>query len=176
MSARIFLITGLMASGKSTVAQALAQRFPKSVHLRGDSFRRMIVNGQEPMGAELSDEAKRQLALRYDLAVQAAKGYSDAGYTVVYQDIILGPSLAEVVAKFDGYPLSVVVLCPDEETIYRRELNRGKSGYKNRTEIAAFERVLHDETAHIGTWVDSSSLPVSQTVDQILAATDAESA
>lgn len=132
----------------------------------------MIVNGQEPMGVELSDEARRQLALRYDLAVQAAKSYADAGYTVVYQDIILGPSLAGVVAKFDGYPLSVVVLCPDEETIHRRESDRGKSGYKNRTEIAAFERVLHDETAHVGTWVDSSSLSVSQTVDQILAATD----
>ena len=172
MSARIFLITGLMAAGKSTVAQALARRFPKSVHLRGDSFRRMIVNGQEPMSFELSDAAGRQLALRYDLSVQAARSYADAGYTVIYQDLILGPALAEVVAKFDGYPLSVVVLCPDEETIYRRESDRGKSGYKNRTEIAAFERVLHDETAHIGTWVDSSNLSVAQTVDQILAATD----
>lgn len=176
MSARIFLITGLMASGKSTVAQALARRFPMSVHLRGDSFRRMIVNGQEPMSFELSEDARRQLALRYDLSVQAAKSYADAGYTVIYQDIILGPSLAEVVAKFDGYPLSVVVLCPDEETVYRRELNRGKSGYKNRTEIAAFERVLHDETARIGTWVDSSSLSLADTVDQILAATDGDPA
>ena len=48
MSARIFLITGLMASGKSTVAQVLAERLPRSVHLRGDAFRRMIVNGQSP--------------------------------------------------------------------------------------------------------------------------------
>jgi len=136
----------------------------------------MIVNGQEPMSGELSDDARAQLALRYDLAVQAGKSYSDAGYTVVFQDIILGPSLAEVAAKFDGYPLSLVVLCPDEETIYRRESGRGKSGYKNRTEIAAFERVLLDQTAHIGTWVDSSSLSVSQTVDQIVAATDGDPA
>lgn len=173
MTARIFLITGLMASGKSTVAQALAQRFPNSVHLRGDSFRRMIVNDREPMSLDLSDIAKRQLALRYDLAVQVARGYCDAGYTVVYQDIILGPALAKVAAKFEGYPLSVVVLCPSEETISRREAGRGKSGYKNRTEIAAFEHVLRDETAHIGTWVDSSDLTVSETVDQIRAATGA---
>ena len=161
-----------MASGKSTVAQALAQRFPKSVHLRGDSFRRMIVNDQEPMSFDLSEEAKTQLALRYDLGVLVAKAYCDAGYTVVYQDIVLGPALAEVAAKFEGYPLSVVVLCPSEETISRREAGRGKSGYKNRTEIAAFDHVLREETAHIGLWVDSSGLSVSETVDRILAAGD----
>ena len=44
--ARIILITGNMASGKSTVAQALAEQLPKSVHLRGDLFRRMIVSGR----------------------------------------------------------------------------------------------------------------------------------
>lgn len=30
----VFLITGVMAAGKSTIAELLAQRFPKSVHLR----------------------------------------------------------------------------------------------------------------------------------------------
>lgn len=170
MSGRIILITGLMASGKSTVAQALAHRFPRSVHLRGDSFRRMIVNGQQPMSSELSEEARLQLLLRYDLGVQAAKGYCDAGYTVVYQDIILGPDLADVAAKFEGYPLAVVVLCPSEETVARREAGRGKSGYRNRAEVAVFERMLRDETAQIGTWVDSSDLSIAETVDQIFAA------
>lgn len=176
MSGRIILITGMMASGKTTVAQSLAQRFPKSVHLKGDAFRRMIVNGQKQMSFELSDEAKEQLMLRYDLAVQAAKGYCDAGFTVIYQDIILGPTLAEVVAKFDGYPLSVVVLCPSEEVISRRETARNKSGYRNRAEIAAFDRVLREETAQIGTWVDSSDLTISETVNRILDATAAEAA
>ena len=57
----IILITGNMASGKSSVAQALAERLPKSVHLRGDVFRRMIVSGQAPMTVNLSEEAERQL-------------------------------------------------------------------------------------------------------------------
>ena len=46
---RIYLITGVMASGKSTVAQLLAERLPRAVHLRGDVFRRMIVSGREEM-------------------------------------------------------------------------------------------------------------------------------
>ncbi|HEY2553556.1 MAG TPA: zeta toxin family protein [Streptosporangiaceae bacterium] len=42
----VFLVTGIQAAGKSTVAQALAKKFERSVHVRGDLFRRMMVNGR----------------------------------------------------------------------------------------------------------------------------------
>ena len=38
----IIVITGVMAAGKSTVAQLLAESLDESVHLRGDIFRRLI--------------------------------------------------------------------------------------------------------------------------------------
>lgn len=72
---QVILITGNMAAGKSSVAQALAERLPKSVHLRGDVFRRMIVSGQAAMTVHLSAEAERQLWLRYRLAAAAAELY-----------------------------------------------------------------------------------------------------
>ncbi|MGE3075666.1 MAG: AAA family ATPase [Dehalococcoidia bacterium] len=169
MSAPIYLVTGLMASGKSTVAQALAERFPMSVHLRGDLFRRMIVHGQAHMSFDLSPEAEAQLKLRYDLAIEAAKRYADAEFTVVYQDIILGKSLEKVVAEFAGRDLKVAVLSPDAESVWYREQNRGKSGYGSRGEVDAFDRVLREETPKIGTWIDSSKLTVRETVDAILA-------
>jgi cytidylate kinase len=157
-----------MAAGKSTVGQALAERLPMSVHVRGDLFRRMIVKGQAAMGPVLSEEAERQLRLRYELAASAAKGYLEAGFNVVYQDMILGPTLAEVAAKFEGLPLSVVVLCPDAQTIGVRERQRSKSGYRNDSEIAFFDRVLREETPRIGLWLDSTGLTVAQTVTKIL--------
>ena len=43
----IYLITGPMASGKSTIAELVASSLPKAVHLRGDIFRRMITSGRE---------------------------------------------------------------------------------------------------------------------------------
>jgi 2-phosphoglycerate kinase len=72
---RIILITGNMAAGKSSVAQALAKRLTKSVHLRGDIFRRVIVNRQSEMTLNLSDEAYQQLQLQYRLAATAARHY-----------------------------------------------------------------------------------------------------
>src|SRR5215207_2003020 len=81
----IVLITGIMAAGKSTVAQALAEALPKSVHLRGDIFRRMIVNNRDEIApddsGELTDTALEQLRLRYRIATSAASLYYDAGFT-----------------------------------------------------------------------------------------------
>jgi cytidylate kinase len=71
----IYVITGLMASGKSTVAELLAREFTRSVHLRGDLYRRMIVCGRKEMSEAPGEEALRQLDLRYRLATQAAKEY-----------------------------------------------------------------------------------------------------
>ncbi|WP_458105709.1 zeta toxin family protein [Bacillus sp. PK3-136] len=45
----VYLITGVMAAGKSTVAQLLSERLDKGVHVRGDVFRKMIVNGEMQM-------------------------------------------------------------------------------------------------------------------------------
>lgn len=73
MKPRLFIITGAMAAGKSTVAQLLAERLQKSVHLRGEVLRRMIVKGRTEMGPELSQEARAQLALRHRFAGDAAR-------------------------------------------------------------------------------------------------------
>ena len=62
-----------MAAGKSTTAEALALKLDKCVHLRGDVFRRMIASGREEMSAAPSEEAVRQLHLRYRLTAEAAK-------------------------------------------------------------------------------------------------------
>ena len=164
----VILITGNMAAGKSSVAQALAERLPQSVHLRGAVFRRMIVNGQAEMTATLSEEAERQLWLRYRLAAATAKLYLHAGFTVVYQDIIIGPALAKVVAMYADHPLSMIVLCPRPGVVAAREAARAKIGYPNESAIHSFDRVLREQTPRIGYWLDSSDLTIAETVDHIL--------
>lgn len=91
----VIVITGIMASGKSTVAQLLAERLDKSVHLRGDLFRRMIVNDRKEVEPDASEEELGQLLLRYRLAAQAADTYAGAGFTVVVQDVIVGRVLED---------------------------------------------------------------------------------
>jgi predicted kinase len=164
----VILITGNMTSGKSSVAQALAERLTRSVHLRGDVFRRMIVHGQAEMTFNLSPEAKEQLQLRYNLAVASAKRYADAGFTVVYQDIVIGSWLPEVVAAFPPYRLAVVVLCPRVAILAERDQARSKTGYSDRASLDEFDRILRVETPHMGYWLDNSDLTLEATVDNIV--------
>jgi predicted kinase len=166
------LITGIMASGKSTVAELLAERLPRSVHLRGDVFRRMIVAGRAAMTAPLSAAAVEQLQLRYRLAAMAAEIYLGAGFSVVYQDILLGPSLGAVVQQLRSHPLHVVVLCPTPEAVAAREAGRSKKGYRG-ISVAELDRALREETPRLGLWVDSSGQSAAETVAHILSHLDA---
>lgn len=164
----IILITGIMASGKSTVAQRLAERLPRSVHLRGDIFRRMIVDGRVDMGPSPSEAAFAQLRLRYELSATVAERYCEAGFTVVYQDVIIGPMLQEVVDRLKAtHPLYVVVLCPSPDIVAQREANREKVGYAGWS-AHDLDAELRANTPRVGFWLDTSALTIAETVDSLL--------
>ena len=120
----VFLVTGIPAAGKSTVADELARRFGRSVHVRGDVFRRMVVSGRVAMSHSPLPEAWAQLRLRYRLTAMTADTWHDAGFTVVVQDVVVGPVLAEQVAAIRSRPLYLVVLAPSPAAVARREAAR----------------------------------------------------
>ncbi|MGK9169058.1 ATP-binding protein [Inquilinus limosus] len=164
----ILVVTGIMAAGKSTVAQTLAERLPRAVHLRGDVFRRMIVSGRVEVTPDLPAEVLRQLDLRYELAAMAAGRYAEAGFAVIWQDVILGPALARVAELLRGRSFGIVVLCPSPEAVAEREAGRVKTGYGAWTP-ADLDRGLRADTPRLGLWLDSSVMTVDETVDAILA-------
>lgn len=168
---RLIVVTGIMAAGKSTVAQALAERFPKSAHVRGDQFRRAVVSGRHEMSPDPTPEAMDQLRLRYRLAVTTAEGYLAAGFTTVVQDVMIGPVLPEVVSMITTRPFALVVLAPRPEEVARRDQARAKTGYRSFTPDR-LDDVLRTDTPAIGYWLDSSAMTVDQTVDDIMTALD----
>jgi cytidylate kinase len=160
-------VTGIQAAGKSTVAQLLAERLPRSVHVRGDLFRRMIINGRADMTPDPASEAVRQLRLRYQLAATVSDAYFQAGFTVVMQDVILGTHLAEMTAMVRSRPLLVVVLAPQVSTIADREKNRGKTAYGTWA-IRQLDDLLRHDTPRLGLWLDTSNQTAAETADEIL--------
>lgn len=161
------LITGIQAAGKSTVAQLLAERLPRSVHVRGDLFRRMIVSGRADMTPPPSDEAVAQLRLRHQLTAATCEAYFRAGFTVVAQDVILGPHLTETIALISARPLLVVVLAPPPEVIAAREAGRAKTAYGEWTP-AQLDDILRQETSPLGLWLDTAGQTPNATVTEIL--------
>lgn len=164
----VVLITGISASGKSTVAQALAERLPRAAHVHGDAFRRMVVSGRADMTPEETGEAVRQLHLRYRIAANVADLYAEAGFTAIVQDVVLGPDLELFTKWIRTRPLHVVVLAPDAATVERREQERAKTGYGDWT-VERLDEALRRETPRLGLWLDTSRQTPDLTVDEIIA-------
>ena len=166
----VYLISGPMAAGKSTVARLLAARFPRGVHLEGDVFRRSIVSGRVEPVPGAPPEALAQLRLRYRLAAAAADTYFEAGFAVAVEDVAAGPLLGEYRTLIRSRPCHVVVLLPSPAALAARDAGRAHAGYGDWT----VER-LHDafarETPRVGIWLDTTDLGPEETVDEILART-----
>jgi len=165
---RVIVITGAMAAGKSTVAALLAEKLPRSVHVRGDAFRRMVVHGRADMTPQPSPEAEAQLQLRYDLAAHTASTFAEHGFDAIVQDMVIGADLASFIERIRARQRFLVVLSPTVSALEWREEQRAKAGYVHFSP-AVLDDVLRRETAHIGYWLDSSTQTPEETVADILA-------
>jgi chloramphenicol 3-O-phosphotransferase len=167
----IYLITGPMAAGKTTVARLLASRFERGVHLEGDVFRRSILRGREEMTPDPSAEALEQLRLRYRLAAAAADAYFAAGFDVALEDVAAGPLLEDYLTLVRSRPCHVVVLLPSVETVAAREAAREGKGYSGDWTVDDHHADFAAATPRVGIWLDTSNLTPDETVDEILART-----
>jgi predicted kinase len=166
----LFVISGVQAAGKSTVARLLATRFPRGVCVPGDAIRAMIVSGRLEMTPHAGEEAIAQLLLRYAGALAVAAVFMNDGYDVVIEDVIVGPVLRDFLALAPAVELHLIFLDPDAHAIADREASRDKNAYSAaRFSIDGLQRILREETDRIGLWLDSTDLTAEQTVDRILA-------
>ncbi|MFC4036374.1 AAA family ATPase [Streptomyces polygonati] len=163
----VLVITGVMASGKSTVAQLLAEHLPRAVHVRGDVFRRMLVSGRRELVPRGDEEAVEQLRLRYRVSASTADLYAAAGWTAIVQDVVLGEHLRPYLDAIRARPLHLVVLAPSQEAVAAREAARAKTGYGSWT-VDGLDHVLRDRTPRLGLWIDTSDQTPEQTVRAIL--------
>jgi adenylylsulfate kinase-like enzyme len=171
---RLFVISGVSASGKSTVARLLAERFERGVCVPGDDIRAMMVSGHVDMRPEAGSEALRQLMLRYTAALSVADVFLNGGFDVVVEDVIIGPVLREFLGLIPVPEFHLVFLDPDATAIERRELGRDQIAYgSDRWSVGGLQALLRQETERIGLWLDTTRQSAEETVEAILSDLDA---
>ncbi len=171
----LFVISGVSAAGKSTIARLLAQRFEQGVCVPGDDIRAMMVSGRVDMRPDAGAAALRHLMLRYAGALAVANVFLAAGFDVVVEDVIIGPVLRGFLGLVPVPEFHLVFLDPDAAAIERRERERDHAAAygPDRWSVAGLQAVLREETDRIGLWLDTSGQSAEQTVEAILRDRDA---
>jgi predicted kinase len=166
----LFVISGVSASGKSTVGQLLAKRFDRGVCVPGDAIRAMMVSGRVDVRPDAGEEALRQLALRYAGALSVANVFLNGGFDVVVEDVIIGPILRDFLSLVQVPEFHLVFLDPDAAAIERRERERDRIAYgPGRWSVGGLQAVLRQQTERIGLWLDTTEQTAEETVEAILA-------
>jgi adenylate kinase family enzyme len=172
VSEGVWLVVGVQAAGKSTVAELLARQFDQGVHVRGGQFYRWAVQGWVHAGDARADEARRLLDLRYKLAALVADEYCSAGFSTVVQDNIFGDDVPRWLRAIAARPRRLVILRPSIAAVSSRERARhastGKVAYRpGEFTIEDLDGFL-SEIPRIGLWLDTSAQTAQETVEEIL--------
>ena len=155
----------MQGAGKTTVADVVARRFERVVHVSADVLQKMIVCGAFwPEDRELSDEAAVQLRLRLRNMCLLGRSFAEAGFTAVLDDIIIGERAQHLREEMGATPYTLVMLTPSLESVKARESGRGTRLWEQWAWMDAEAR----GTPGVDLFVDSSAMSVEETVEFVV--------
>ncbi|HVF05600.1 MAG TPA: AAA family ATPase [Frankiaceae bacterium] len=125
----VVVVAGLQAVGKSTVARLLAQRYERGAYVEGDVFYRMVVSGRADMTPAPSDEAIRQLRLRYRQQALVAASFATEGFVAVLATVVDARHAALLADEVAPHDLRLVWLDAPDDVVAARERERATHAY-----------------------------------------------
>jgi predicted kinase len=168
---KIVLITGMSGSGKSTVGRLVAEHFSKSVRIKVDQIREMMVKGIDvPDENGFTEATYRQFQWARLTAIYMAQLYASQGVDVVIDDVCIPENFAEQYATlFENPAVYRVLLYPTASALIER-INK-RSGPWDHLLVDLVPKIYsYLEPMPKEGWIvlDSGEWTIEQTVQELL--------
>ena len=167
----VLILTGPPASGKSTVAQALAERYDRVAHIEVDVLRHFVT----PTGFIAAGRPgfERQQALATRNAASLARNFLEERFAVIIDDVVMDQ--ADLSAYVDAlkpaaFAVHFVRLLPRLDVCLQRNAGR-EEGRMLPERIEKVWRDFEAARAFAGATIDSSDLSPYATADRLQALT-----
>jgi chloramphenicol 3-O-phosphotransferase len=171
--ADILILGGPPASGKSSVARALADRYDRVAHIDVDVLRHFVTpTGYAKPG---QPEARHQVRLAITNASALARNFIAERFGVIIDDIVALPEMLELYVaelKACGAPIHFVQLMPSLEECQRR--NHTDREFRRTSDfVAAAYAEIEAAGPFPGARIDPTGQTPEQTADRVQALTTA---
>jgi chloramphenicol 3-O-phosphotransferase len=167
---QIVIISGPPGAGKSSVAEALCERYDRTVHLETDDLYGWIRMG---FISPWKQGSSRQNHMVSRAAARAASAYAQEQYGVFIDGVIGARHLDVYLAELAGcgVPVHYVVLLPAAEEAMRRSRARDER-LPEAEDVEMFRRVysMFTQSGLPGLTLDNGALTIGGTADRIMEA------
>ena len=168
----LWLISGVPVSGKTSVADALARKYPRGVHLPMDELRQLVKSGLvSPLDWNADTSLQFEIARRN--AARLAADYVANAFTVVIDDVAREADMPQYLPYLNGVVPRKVLLSPSIFVVHRRNSQRTNKTFDTKILEPVATRMHAQLLAGCppdAGWVvlDTSTHSINDTVDTIL--------